>query len=51
MRISILQCVYNAFTTFYNVYTVKFYNVATVILQWLYSDAAPPTVNPLQILQ
>ena len=38
---------YNAFTTFYNVYTVKFYNVATVIIQWLYNDGAPPTVNPL----
>ena len=45
MRISILQCIYSGFTTFYNVYTVKFYNVATVILQWLYNDAAPPTVN------
>ena len=43
MRISILQCVYNAFTTFYSVYTVKYYSLATVILQWLYNDAAPPT--------
>ena len=43
----ILQCVYSVFTIVYSVYTVKFYSVATVILQWLYSDAAPPTVNSL----
>ena len=38
-----VQCIYNIYTLSH----CKIYSVATVNLQWLYNDAAPPTVNPL----